>query len=346
VDLTRFDFNVHNFLNSESVESMTDAEVGQYVLLLSKSWALAKDASLPDNPVMLARWAHCDVVSPNVLKKFPQVETVDGVRRRNGVLFTEWSRAMARSQQKRDAVNVRWGNSRNTPVSPDVLHPVIPKPNQSKPYQAVPDQTESETDMSMKKRILETAGKRSMSQFEADDVRRLNRLYGESLIEDFRAWMDEQPQGSDMYISSYLKVAENRLKGEQERGIIQSDPRINDIVARVYDAVQRAPRLPDVVKLLGAGYDLPEIVEAFQAYSEPLDDYERKFAAKTFFQDGAGEGIILARRQKKAADAALEASTKASIETGLEARRAEADARKKKIDEEEKLAEQLGDNPF
>ena len=70
-----------------------------------------------------------------------------------------------------------------------------------------------------------------------------------------------------------------------------------------------------------------------------------KFAAENFSKMAPG-GIILARRQKKAADAALAASVATSIETGVEARRAEVDARKKRMDEEERLAEKLGDNPF
>jgi hypothetical protein len=97
-DLTRFDFNAYNFLNSETVEVMTDAEIGQYVLLLVKSWVLAKDASLPDDLELLAKWAHCKRVSDRVLLKFPVVETEFGPRRRNSVLFFEWLRTLERHE--------------------------------------------------------------------------------------------------------------------------------------------------------------------------------------------------------------------------------------------------------
>lgn len=332
-------------MESENVKSMTAEEVGQYVLLLCAAWLGAKDATLPNNPVYLARTARCEygeTVSPIVMERFHIVTTEWGDRLQNDTLFGEWTRAVQRSQKKRNAVAVRWDNSRNTTVQ----QLVIPKPNQAVPIQSVPDQTEPEAEtVSMKKRILEIAGKRSMNQFDADDVRRLHRLYGENLIEDFRSWMDEQPQGSDLYISSYLKIAESRLKGEQERGIIQSDSRINEIVAFAYTISQQAPRGVDVAKLL-IDHSQEEIQDAFKAYAEPLDDWNLANSVRTFFKDGAGTGIILARRQKKAADAALTASVATSIETGVEARRAEADARKKRMDEEERLAEKLGDNPF
>ena len=349
MDLTRFDFNVHNFLNSESVETMTDAEVGQYVLLLSKSWALAKDASLPDNSALLARWAHCDSVSLNVLKKFPQVETADGARRRNGVLFTEWQRAVTRSQQKRDAVNVRWENKRNTPVSQDVLHPVIPKPNQAVPIQTEPIQTESEAVVSKRDRFAQIAGKRKLSANEGKDVDYLIRQYGDgnaqTVIDDFALWFAEAGAGYDYPISGYLKVAQSRLQSGVQSAIIQSDPRINEIVAFVFTVSQQAPRGADVAELL-ADYSQEEIQDAFKAYTDNLDEFGLKGSARTFFKDGAGAGIILARRQKKAADVALEASTKASIEAGIAGRRLSLEELTKKIADEEKLADQLGDKPF
>ncbi len=98
-DLTRFDFHVHRFLNSEDVERMTAEEVGQYILLLCKSWILEKDASLPDDLEYMARHARArKEVSPLVLKKFPLVETQFGVRRQNPTLYAEWKLA----QERRD----------------------------------------------------------------------------------------------------------------------------------------------------------------------------------------------------------------------------------------------------
>lgn len=97
-DLTRFDFNAYNFLNSETVEIMTDAEIGQYIMLLAKSWTLGKGASLPDDPELLAKWAHCKRVSDRVLFKFPLADTEFGPRRRNSVLFAEWLRTLERHE--------------------------------------------------------------------------------------------------------------------------------------------------------------------------------------------------------------------------------------------------------
>ena len=88
----------------------------------------------------------------------------------------------------------------------------------------------------------------------------------------------------------------------------------------MYTISKQAARGVDVAKLL-ADYSQGEILDAFRAYAEPLDEWNLANSARVFFKDGAGAGIILARKQKKAADAALEASTKASIETGLVERR-------------------------
>ena len=74
-DLTRFDFHVVRFMNSYDVEIMTDAEIGQYLLLLCKSWLLAHDATLPDDVEYLSRIARTTKVSERVLAKFPLVET-------------------------------------------------------------------------------------------------------------------------------------------------------------------------------------------------------------------------------------------------------------------------------
>lgn len=95
-DFTRFDFNAHDFLNSETVESMTNEEVGQYILLLSKSWLIAKGASLPDDLELLAKYARCQKVSTRVLSRFPVVETEFGTRRRNEVLYNEWVKTVSR----------------------------------------------------------------------------------------------------------------------------------------------------------------------------------------------------------------------------------------------------------
>ncbi len=117
-DLTRFDFHVVRFMNSYDVEIMTDAEIGQFLLLLCKSWLLAHDATLPDDVEYLSRIARTTKVSERVLAKFPLVETEKyGRARRNATLFEEWEKASERSEIARERVNRR--PDRNTP--PTVL---------------------------------------------------------------------------------------------------------------------------------------------------------------------------------------------------------------------------------
>lgn len=114
-ELTRFDFHVHRFLNSETVESMTDAEIGQYFLLLCKSFVSGKAASLPDDPKYLAKWARCRKVSAKVLQKFPIIETEWGPRRRNDTMYGEWlvaiDRSASASERGRKGNEIRWGSS-------------------------------------------------------------------------------------------------------------------------------------------------------------------------------------------------------------------------------------------
>lgn len=139
-ELTRFDFHVHNFLNSEDVENMTSDEVGQYFLLLCHAFVKGREASLPDEPAILARYARVKKVSDLVMKKFPLVDTEWGPRRRNDPLYKEFLRAKARSEGGRKAVAERWENEPNT----DVIRPY----NETKsavnthtnPYQTIPNQ--------------------------------------------------------------------------------------------------------------------------------------------------------------------------------------------------------------
>lgn len=140
-ELTRFDFHVNRFLNSEDVENMTAEEVGQYLLLLCHSFVKGREASLPDDPGVLARYARADKVSKLVLKKFPVVETEWGPRRRNDTLYTEFLLAKKRSENGRSAVAERWEKESNTSVL---------RPNNERntnldthtiPYQSIPTHT-------------------------------------------------------------------------------------------------------------------------------------------------------------------------------------------------------------
>jgi uncharacterized protein YdaU (DUF1376 family) len=138
-ELTRFDFHVNKFLNSEDVEIMTAEEVGQYILLLCHSFVKGKEASLPDDLAVLSKYARVDKISKIVLKKFPVVDTEWGPRRRNPVMYTEYLSAVKRSLNGRSAVAERWEKESNTPV----LRPyndgnslVLPNPSHTKPIQS------------------------------------------------------------------------------------------------------------------------------------------------------------------------------------------------------------------
>lgn len=106
-DFQKFDFNAKRFANSENCERMTAEEVGQYLLLLVRAWNGGRDASLPDDTVLLARWARSSSVSDAVMAMFPVVETSYGPRRRNETLYAEWLAAVARTEAGRDSVAKR-----------------------------------------------------------------------------------------------------------------------------------------------------------------------------------------------------------------------------------------------
>jgi uncharacterized protein YdaU (DUF1376 family) len=65
-------FFVADFMTSEAVEVMSDAEVGQYCLLMFTAWLGGKDCTLPNDARYLARHARCENVSAAVMAKFTQ----------------------------------------------------------------------------------------------------------------------------------------------------------------------------------------------------------------------------------------------------------------------------------
>jgi uncharacterized protein YdaU (DUF1376 family) len=136
-ELTRFDFHVNKFLNSEDVEIMTADEVGQYILLLCHSFAKGKEASLPDDLSVISKYARVDKISKLVLKKFPVVETEWGPRRRNPVMHAEYLSAVKRSLNGRSAVAERWEKDSNT----DVIRPYNERNSLLLPKPIIPNQT-------------------------------------------------------------------------------------------------------------------------------------------------------------------------------------------------------------
>jgi uncharacterized protein YdaU (DUF1376 family) len=94
IDLTRFDFRALRFLKSEDVEIMTAEEVGQFVLLMCHAWLGGKDASLPNNPTLLAKYARCERVSDAVMREWNEGPAG---RLYNETLSEEWDAAVSRS---------------------------------------------------------------------------------------------------------------------------------------------------------------------------------------------------------------------------------------------------------
>lgn len=87
------------------MQQMTGEEVGQYILLMCKAWMGGKNASLPNNPKLLATYARSEKVSDLVMSKWTRGS--DG-RLYNERLSEEWAIASGRSEAARDRANRRW----------------------------------------------------------------------------------------------------------------------------------------------------------------------------------------------------------------------------------------------
>src|SRR5208337_4010658 len=143
----RFDFYPTRFLESEDVERMTAAEVGCYIILLCKSWTLAKEATLPDDPQFLADQCGVKSVSDLVLKKFPVVQTPTGPRRRNEVLYGEWMMAKDRqasaSERGKKGNQTRYSDSNSGGYSEEPATATASAP-EATTYHTIPNHTKSE----------------------------------------------------------------------------------------------------------------------------------------------------------------------------------------------------------
>lgn len=147
VELTRMDFHVARFMESEAVEDMSAEEIGQFCLLLFKAWLLAKDCTLPDDTTKLATYARVSKVSSRVLDQFPRVVGPLGRRRRNEVQYGVWIAARARSEAGKNAAAMRWHSEGNAASNAQTKHT-----KQSIPEQAgqAPSALEIYTDMVVK----------------------------------------------------------------------------------------------------------------------------------------------------------------------------------------------------
>ena len=108
VELTRMDFHVSRFMNSDDAEEMDACEIGQFCLLLFKAWLIAKDVTLPVEEEKLARYARVPQVSAIVLRQFPIVDSEWGQRRQNGPQYAVWLEAKARSEAGKIGAANRW----------------------------------------------------------------------------------------------------------------------------------------------------------------------------------------------------------------------------------------------
>ncbi|VVB51618.1 Uncharacterised protein [uncultured archaeon] len=104
-DITRITLNVHNFYNSETIEAFSNEELGQYVRLMCKAILIGKEASLPDDRKLLAKYAGATErkLSDAVLSQYPVVLTEYGPRRRNSVLYEEWCKVCEKTEKARES---------------------------------------------------------------------------------------------------------------------------------------------------------------------------------------------------------------------------------------------------
>jgi hypothetical protein len=103
--LTRFDFDVYDFMGSEDVAVMDAETGGQYLFLLCQAWMIGKDCTLPGDEVALVKLSRSTTgnVHPVVLKKFRKTD--DG-RLVNDRLLIEWRNANERQQVRIDKATV------------------------------------------------------------------------------------------------------------------------------------------------------------------------------------------------------------------------------------------------
>jgi len=194
---------------------------------------------------------------------------------------------------------------------------------------------------------LEWFGPKRLSPQEIFQIESMASAYGKAMVEaDFESWAEEVRGGDINYpVSSYIRVAAGRLKNTSAGEDQKEDPRIVEISAFVFDLVNRTPHQDDIKKLL-VNYEQNLIEQAFKAYAEPLDDYERKFAIKNFFRDGGADGIIYSIQKKHAAAVKQAEETIAAIAKG---NAAAAESKRKlleSVNTQDEDSEKLKDNPF
>ena len=132
----------------------------------------------------------------------------------------------------------------------------------------------------------------------------IETAYGKVTVEDdFEKWCNEWMSTMDAPprypLSEYVKVVDQRL-GPQfaEPRIETKDPRISQISAVVYERTGYLPTVRSVAVMLAA-FPFDEIIEAVKEFAGTLTEKESHGAMRTFFADGGGSAVIIARRQRK-----------------------------------------------
>lgn len=116
-DLPWFPLYVNDFASDGKVEAMTTEEVGAYFLLLCKAWNEKPCGSIPNDDVILARWARLDAArwsecKHHVLECFTSQADNRLHQKRMQRVYREVLDAKAkRSQAGRLGAERRWGDS-------------------------------------------------------------------------------------------------------------------------------------------------------------------------------------------------------------------------------------------
>src|SRR5579863_7077269 len=294
IELSRMDFHVTRFMESEDVETMSASEVGQYCLLLFKAWMLAKDASLPVEPEKLAKYARVKNLSPEVLSKFPIVLTEFGQRRRNEVQFGVWLAAKKRSGIAREKANIRWNGTAEVDATALPEHPISNAiPDHTKT--SIPEQAEqigTEEDMNIKNALIDKSrailGVRiAPTDINWTEVKALVRAYGEDAVSDkFEEWAKSQTSPPNYPLSGFVRVADALLSGKFASSVSPEDLSglANDIAALSDGQVVFNMKQKIALGALLANNSPADIKSAFQEFWGNIsgDDFLVRQAAKTF----------------------------------------------------------------
>jgi len=117
-----FPFYPRDFASDGKVEAMSTAAVGAYILLLCKAWHESPPCSIPDNDSTLARWARLSADEWSSVKQAVlSAWTLCGDRWTQGRLLREFEGYRAKSNQAKDAAELRWERERQRKMLPQCV---------------------------------------------------------------------------------------------------------------------------------------------------------------------------------------------------------------------------------